>query len=614
MSAPMLPADRAAMRKKAAAEKAAGQQQAKAAEQARIKLLADAFKEKHPSVKRVPDSTDLISNEKYSYQVIDQEAKKQIEAAFSSFQQKTKFEKKARVDLALGSQKVVDGKESISGPSAMGDYPRALRLGTVANRMLDSGLFKRFEIRSDPADPTLLHLFDETKGGSAAQVRLGRAAFTPAPAQGMAREIVSKHHQPSPEKSYVLDDANVPTRRYAYFETSRQQLMTALGDQATGKLPPALRGRYIRHREAMGLTTKVEAVSTDMKEISSADPDLAKLYGLPPGVITPEVMANIHQYLGSGTNQRGLSLTSTEKTQIYSNEGKSFKSKDGVRIKVDLSMIPKDVILLNHYAEGGVGSRLEKSGFNPKMLEKGPKAASADDEKGYNYARSVVKNRELLLQELRPEWIVDITDHLQESGSKAAPAVRGPASSVNPQTISQLREALGHAHYEAGRADGSGGKPNVARIEKFANDSYQIGFKAGQEEKAGRDAAKGDIAEFWAIFGANDPTGDIKLSTPPTLAEVATISADRLGAKEWAELLSTKPAWYVLVSLRRVKTFRKDMHDSYWLAWAEAAAVSSKLVTAETAAPEVKVALPAVTTVPSPAAVPKPGAKDDKTD
>jgi hypothetical protein len=97
-----------------------------------------------------------------------------------------------------------------------------------------------------------------------------------------------------------------------------------------------------------------------------------------------------------------------------------------------------------------------------------------------------VKNRELLRQELRAEWIVEIVDHLKEKICTSEPAVQGPASKT-PLTTSKMREALGHAHYETGRAHGAAGKASeeAKRVDEFAATSYRMGFKRRSGGKAG---------------------------------------------------------------------------------------------------------------------------------
>ena len=65
---------------------------------------------------------------------------------------------------------------------------------------------------------------------------------------------------------------------------------------------------------------------------------------------------------------------------------------------VDLAKIPRDeAILLNHYASGGV---------------KDDRTWPTDDT--YPYVESVLKNRELFLEFVKPEWIDKIEFHTAE--------------------------------------------------------------------------------------------------------------------------------------------------------------------------------------------------------
>ncbi len=75
-------------------------------------------------------------------------------------------------------------------------------------------------------------------------------------------------------------------------------------------------------------------------------------------------MAFVHQYWGSGSQQRGLSLTSTSKPgATIGNCGDNFRTNNGVRIKIDLARIPTEEdnpMLLNHYGHGGVKDAIVK--------------------------------------------------------------------------------------------------------------------------------------------------------------------------------------------------------------------------------------------------------------
>lgn len=110
----------------------------------------------------------------------------------------------------------------------------------------------------------------------------------------------------------------------------------------------------------------------------------------------------VHKRLGSGDEQRGLSLTSTSKKgRTIANEGDNFRTDGGVRIKIDLSRIsdedPVKPILINHYAFGGVKGHM-----------KGINQIDSRGGRPYKYKFSVIKNRELYLSALKPEWIAAV--------------------------------------------------------------------------------------------------------------------------------------------------------------------------------------------------------------
>jgi len=513
---------------------------------------------------------------------------------------------KPEVQLAKGSEESKK-KQKERSTAAMVDYPKALATPSIVEQLAaDSSPaatnFRKLYILGKPADGRVpvKTLDDKTH---VADLLLGLQAFRETGVAAGGRKTFEKlKGGVSGGGEYVGDDANVPTRRYAYVETSRQQMMAALGKPTAEDAKPAMRGRYQRHRTAMGL--EASPLSIDQ----ARDPELARLYGK-SGVVSKDVMANVHQFLGSGLNQRGVSLTSTPKKEVISNDGDPFDSPDGVRLKVDLSLVPDEVILLNHYAVGGVGTRLEKSKeIRAGLLTKQKGGKGGKGPRDYNYAQSVVKNRELLLTELRPEWIVEVSDRLAESPN-ANKAVAGPGAPVpvQPQLLvpveagkagaqpgaqpeaqpvptaeqrmETLRGQLGHEWYELGRADGAQSADGVMKAPKTVDDpfklkNYDIGFKSGVEERAGTGAAPVDVVQFWAGF---DDNAAQKVAVPgldPTAWEVGSLA--RKNAKdEWAELQRTRPAWFVLSSLRALsvkkKKFREKMHDSFWIAWAAAA-------------------------------------------
>lgn len=500
---------------------------------------------------------------------------------------------------AIESHKNSKGLAIARGSTVMSKYPDLLRRGPADSRIANySGFKDKYElgrVGSDPATRTIIRKADKQEVGL---LLLGVKSFAPldksakptttgsAPAEGSSgdkatgtepepevespsRKLFHRTEDESGEATHVADDAGVPTRKYAYFETSRQQLMAGMADGATQK------GRFVRFREAMNLPA-------DMHTVDQSDHFVRDIYKILGDKVPTDVMANIHQYLGSGINQRGLSLTSTPRPEVYSNEGYKFASEDGVRIKVDLSLVPPEVILLNHYANEGVGSRLAASKAVPAAMLTKPKALPGGPRpQGYNYANSVVKNRELLLQELRPEWIVEITDHLKDRTSpkgKAPGAQPGPAAAGGPDSAS-LRKSLGFEHYERGRADGQQGKDSPDKLAGFELACYQLGRNVGMQEAAGKKAAKGDHAAFWEGFEA---ACDRKpLTTRTEVAKIGFDSVRQLSYDQCAALRKSRSPWFTVSQLHKAgpDAFEPKRYDSFWLAWAAEFALPKTAIT-----------------------------------
>ena len=594
-----------------------------------------------------PNPDQLFADERFSYQLVSEDdAALKFEQGLKGFLSTAKAVKRDAVKDLFGGRlfqtpKAKDDQQKLPRSAVvMTQYAPLLKRGAIPERLMaEEDFASLYDLRADPANTQRVKVFDK-KAGLVAVLLLGNAEAyrTVAEATETKRAGLSKQHVPGEEPTHVADDAGVPTRRFAFFETSRQQLMAALGDGAEGKLKPALRGRYIRHRLAMGLPA-------DVKDV---DPDIAQIFGLDPKApAKPDQVAAIHQYLGSGMPQRGISLTSTPKTQVYSNDGDLFASPDGVRIKVDLSLVPKDVMLLNHYAEGGVGSRLAADPRFPRQMVKKPDTEVRG--RSYNYAASVVKNRELLLKELRPEWIVEITDHLKDTRSapvrgpaapevkapevktataaatgsassgtgKSGPAQSGPQKSgqaradakgsgsgsatapqlgAEPKSLDQkiaaMKDELGHSHYEAGRQDGLAGKKSdkSTHTGPVAGGSYDAGFGAGAEERQGMLDAKVDIPKFWVGFKAWHNGDKIPpISGGPSVEHMGAAAAKFASQQEQQQATGAQADWFVLCWLRReisatfpmdggdaMVKFRPKMHDTYWLGWASAVRISKE--------------------------------------
>lgn len=384
---------------------------------------------------------------------------------------------KANPDLFTAPKAVKESPEAKDRSMAvMVRYPQALSLEDVRTRLLKFSRFSDSYLLKDTPEGVVEIHRKAGKDTLVGTLALGRAAYQEQGRAEGGRALLEKHHKVGKrpaEGAYVEDDAGVPTRRMAYLETSRQQLMESLKVKQEGGPEPAMRGRYARHRTAMGF-------DPDNTLISAADRELGMLYGTRTEgeeakmvKADRDVMANIHQYLGSGINQRGISLTSTKKPVIFSNDGDSFRSDDGVRLTVDLALVPSTVVLLNHYADGGVGTRLRdtpkeggsggEKAFPQRLLKKPndlPKGQA-----GYNYGASVVKNRELYLAELRPAWIVKVEDHLKTQLSPTAKKSEPPPT-TEPETAPSTSPSTTEA-----KASATDAKPSATDAKASTTDA-----------------------------------------------------------------------------------------------------------------------------------------------
>lgn len=231
---------------------------------------------------------------------------------------------------------------------------------------------------------------------------------------------------------YVLDDRGHPTRRYAFVEKNYYQVMDFLQDKL-------MTGRY--------QTISAETERLSAKAFSKQPTRIFR----PPGQelrkmmskgtderLSPTELAVFHQWQGSGVNQRGVSLTSTPKEDaVWANEGDSFRSKSGVRLKVDLSRVPKNVALINHYAPGI--EMLRRDGIKEDFVVPG---------KTYDYPGSVTKNREIYLERVEPQWIVEGWYHRGEDATSDERISGGEAM------MDELRTLTAEAEYRKGEALG----------------------------------------------------------------------------------------------------------------------------------------------------------------
>lgn len=249
-----------------------------------------------------------------------------------------------------------------------------------------------------------------------------------------------------PEKEYVEDNIGVPTRRYAYVEKSFYQFMEFLSTDR-------MIGRWQMLSQAAG-------IPKTLMDPSDGQDVIEQIRGKKEAPLSVQELAVLHNWKGSGLHQRGLSLASTPREKaVYSNDGEPFSSADGVRLKIDLAKVPKDVMLINHYTP--LNNPAHLAGINKDVsgetFKRDPKSKTAK----YNYEGSVIKNRELFLEYLNPDWIVEVKVH-------------GSAAVLKPQDFGGNAKAM---HTQAGVLMGHG--------------DYKSGFTKGvQDQVAGNENQK----------------------------------------------------------------------------------------------------------------------------
>lgn len=256
------------------------------------------------------------------------------------------------------------------------------------------------------------------------------AAATYHPMHGAAvtqRPVLGKRGRPG--KAYVHDNRGTVTSRYAYCEKNFWQFMDFL---TNGRME----GRFQTFSRAIGAAApSLFAVTSDRVAAGPA-----------PATFSMEQMAVLHQWKGTGPEQRGLSLTSTSGGVVVGNAGESFRSAQGFRLTIDLARVPPSVILVNHFATAGVRSQM--GAVNPRVY--GANAPAPGGER-YNYDGSVAKNRELFLERLEPAWISEVVWH----GAPLGPQALGDPSQHAGGTagwMAQTQATTGHDQYSAGFA------------------------------------------------------------------------------------------------------------------------------------------------------------------
>lgn len=362
-----------------------------------------------------------------------------------------------------------------SGRGHIGDYPAELDDGT-ANPM--SALMK--------TEPFAAKRLKAAGAGTAGEIRdkddnlvakvaLGLGAFsdtTVADAPEGQRKTFTRDSGDG-AKQYVADDCGVPTRRYAYVEKSIHQFVEL---SATG----AMAGRYQRLHEALG-----DWDPGKLKKIAEHESEIIVAKGTSlVTTLTPAQLAVLHQWTGSGTTQRGLSLTSTPRENaVYGNAGESFREATGVRIKIDLLKVPKNVVLLNHYASGGIKDKTAK--VNPDLV-------TSSDVYKTGYRASVIKNRELYLERLDSDWIEDIDVH---DGAANRPKKPDETGKRGAALVAAVAANAGVADYIAGFKASVDAGPEADPPDKLSP-AGTLGFASGQTYLMGHSWGKEESDRF----------------------------------------------------------------------------------------------------------------------
>ncbi len=294
--------------------------------------------------------------------------------------------------------------------------------------------------------------------------------------KGAQRQVHQKGEDEENEGEYIKDDRNVMTRRYAYVEKNYWQFMEFLHTNH-------MEGRYQKFiRAAGGGNGRPDVLNND-------NPMVKKTQRVKGQRLSLEQLAFTHQYWGSGSQQRGLSLTSTPKPGVtIGNAGENFRTDGGFRIKIDLSRIPtgkQGAILLNHYAHGGVKDTVKDQGG---PVETNPLQKPTP----YKYHSSVVKNRELYLEHLKPEWIVEIERHpsAAHQPGKGGNVVHKLSDHENTAAYMEaLKADAGADDYGVGFAKALAGEKKPAK----GSQHLKNGFSSGEKYLEGYDAGRKEL-------------------------------------------------------------------------------------------------------------------------
>lgn len=335
-------------------------------------------------------------------------------------------------------------------------------------------------------------------------LRTGKQAFHAVDRKSQARTLYAKYgfetdvDRGGNRKEYVKDARGAFTRRYAYVEKNYYQMMEFF-------MTDHLTGRFQQYMMAAGSSNpkirKINKFTTAMIRNVSVKPDQKSL--------TDTQLAVVHQMYGSLPQQCGVSMTSTPKVGVtYANTGGNFRTDGGFKLKIDLARVPRDVLLLNHYGKGGV-SDMTAPDYSVRQSHDTAKSPFS-----YKYKESALHARELFVEKIRPEWVVEIDYH--DTGGYAG---RSPGSVIKAENHNNMfadaRKQFGAESFEAGFADGMNNPSG----------SVDMRWKSDQHYAKGRDTGK--MVHEGHAAGQNDAIskgkGSTALSPSEAFAETVTL-------------------------------------------------------------------------------------------
>lgn len=263
------------------------------------------------------------------------------------------------------------------------------------------------------------------------------------------------------KKEYIKDNLGTFTRRYAFVEKNYYQMMEFfMTDHMTGRFQQYMMSGGDKKPGIHKITTNM------IKNVPSA----------PSPQLSDTQVAVAHQMYGSLPEQRGVSLTATPKVGVtYANTGGNFRTDDGFKLKIDLARIPKDVLLLNHYSQGGV-SDMAPPDYSTTQTHKAKPY-------NYKYKESALHARELFLEHIRPEWVVEI-EHHKKGGFKERDGEKEVLQENDHKNLlSAAKEKFGGDAYEKGFETGVSNGSDVTKLKNDPN--YTKGKATGKMVASG---------------------------------------------------------------------------------------------------------------------------------